>query len=68
MKDIYITQPPMEITYEVSHNEPLHPDLLVSARMYEVGITNCEYGCKVYADPWSKVRVIAHNSNYGCTK
>jgi hypothetical protein len=57
------------ITYEVSHNEPLHPDPNIAGRMYEVGITNrCKFGCKIYADPWSDVRVVAHNSAYGCDK
>lgn len=54
-------------TYEVSYNEPLHPDPEVCARMREAGFsTTCEFGCKIYADPRSKVRVLAHNSNYGC--
>jgi len=56
------------VTYEVSHNEPLHPDVEVAARMYEVGLSLCKFGCKVYADPWSNVRVIAHNQSYGCTR
>lgn len=56
------------ITYEVSHNEPLHPDISVAARMYEIGLSTCKFGCKVYADPWSNVRVVAHNSSYGCMR
>lgn len=60
--------PPMQITYEVSGNEPLHPDPSVSARMYEIAIGPCEFGCKIYADPRSNVRVLAHNSAYGCNK
>jgi len=59
----------VRITYTVGGNEPLHPDPEVCARMREIGINNdCGYGCKVYADPRSNVRVLAHNSSYGCTK
>ena len=63
-----IPQPPMQITYEVSGNEPLHPDPSVCNRMYEASIGPCEFGCKVYADPRSNVRVLAHNRAYGCNK
>jgi len=57
------------ITYEVSTKEPIHPDPDVVARMREVAIDNrCGYGCKVYADPLSNVRVLGHNSNYGCRR
>lgn len=65
---IRVSQSPMEITYEVSHNEPLHPDFMVCSRMYEVGLSTCTHGCKIYADPWSNVRVLAHNQSYGCMK
>lgn len=66
--DVVIRQKPMDVTYEVSYNEPIHPDVNVVVRMREVAIGNCEYGCKIYADPRSAVRVLAHNNNYGCTK
>lgn len=58
----------LKVTYEVSHNEPLHPDLDVAGRMYEAGLSTCAFGCKVYVDPWSDVVVVAHNSSYGCMK
>lgn len=58
----------IEITYEVSTDEPLHPDPQVAMRMYEIALSNCKFGCKIYADPWSNVRVIAHNNAYGCCK
>lgn len=58
----------IKVTYETSINEPLHPDPNVTARMREIAIGNCEYGCKIYADPLSAVRVLGHNSNYGCRK
>lgn len=55
------------ITYEVSHNEPVHPDPTICVRFVEVAISNkCGHGCKIYADPKSAVRVLAHNSAYGC--
>jgi hypothetical protein len=60
-----MTQP---VTYEVSHTEPLHPDPAVVSRMREVAIGACPLGCKVYADPRSAVRVLAHNAAYGCRR
>lgn len=56
------------VTYEVSYNEPLHPDPAVASRMYEYAIGKCGNGCKIYADPRSGVKVLAHNSNYNCHK
>jgi hypothetical protein len=55
-------------TYEVSGNEPLHPDPTVTARMSEIMLSNCAFGCKIYADPRSNVKVLAHNRTYGCPK
>lgn len=55
-------------TYEVSTTESLHPDINIASRMREVEIGPCEFGCKIYADPKSAVRVLAHNSSYGCRK
>lgn len=55
-------------TYEVSTGSPLHPDPTVASRMREFALSDCGYGCKVYADPRSKVLVLAHNSAYGCPK
>lgn len=54
--------------YEVSHDEPLHDDLSITMRMREVELSNCEFGCKIYADPESELRVLAHNVVYGCRK
>lgn len=56
------------ITYEVSGDEFLHPDLSIAMRMVESGIGNCGFGCKIYADPLSSVRVLGHNRSYGCKK
>lgn len=59
----------VRITYTVGGTEPLHPDPEIASRMREIGINNyCGYGCKVYADPKSNVRVLAHNRSYGCPK
>lgn len=58
----------MSITYEVGGDEVLHPDLNVCLRLVEVAVGPCEFGCKIYADPLSNVRILAHNSAYGCKK
>lgn len=58
----------IKVTYEVSGTEPLHPDPQVAARMREVALSDCEFGCKIYADPRSEVRVVAHHRVYGCRK
>lgn len=59
----------IEVTYEVGSHEPIHPDLRVAGRFKETCFGNaCEFGCKVYTDPVSAVRVLAHNSSYGCPK
>jgi len=56
-------------TYEVGGTQPMHPDPTVVARMREVAMTRtCGYGCKIYADPRSAVRVLAHNRAYGCQR
>lgn len=65
---MYITAKPAPITYEVSTDEPLHPDQAIADRMYEHGLSTCKYGCKVYADPWSHIRVVAHDRAYGCMR
>lgn len=62
----------LPVTFTVSHDQPLHPDPQVVSRMYEIRLAmknECEHGCKVYADPEApKVRILAHNSAYGCLK
>jgi hypothetical protein len=57
-----------QFTYEVGVDEQLHKDPTVAARMVEAEMSDCEYGCKIYADPRSFVRVLAHNRAYGCDK
>lgn len=56
------------VTYEVGSIEDLHPDMGVASRLVEVAIGDCGFGCKIYADPLSSVRILAHNRAYGCTK
>lgn len=58
----------MKYTYEVGIDEPIHPDRKVGGRFREVELSDCEYGCKIYADPISRVRVLAHSAIYGCRK
>jgi hypothetical protein len=56
-----------DITYEVSHDEPITPDPEIRSRFREVEIDNrCGHGCKIYELPGTRVRVLAHNSAYGC--
>ena len=54
------------VTYETSHNEPVHPDPTVRARLKEVAIGDCAHGCKIYSDPLSAVMILAHSAVYGC--
>jgi hypothetical protein len=55
-------------TYEVGTDEPPHPDMDIAARFVEVAMSDCKYGCKVYADPYSEVRALVHSAVYGCRK
>lgn len=55
------------ITYETGWDEPIHPDPTLARQMEEVGVSECKYGCKIYAHPSTpRVRVLGHNSQYGC--
>jgi hypothetical protein len=57
------------ITYEVNIGvEPLHPDSTIVWRFVEVAMSDCPFGCKIYADPMSAVKVLAHNPLYGCRR
>jgi hypothetical protein len=55
-------------TYEVGTDEPPHPDQDIAQRFVEIAISDCKYGCKIYADPFSEVRVLVHSRIYGCDK
>lgn len=56
------------VTYETGIDEQLHRDPAVASRFIESAMSNCEYGCKIYADPKSRVNVLGHNGTYGCKK
>lgn len=56
----------IDFTYETGTNEALHPDPAVNSRFIEVAMSECYYGCKIYADPMSNVKVLGHNATYGC--
>jgi hypothetical protein len=58
--------PPQCITYEVGIDEMPHPDPEIAQRFEEVAMSTCRYGCKIYADPRSQVRVLVHSRVYGC--
>lgn len=57
-----------DVTYETGTDEPVHPDFMIASRFIEVEISDCECGCKIYADPRSNVKVLAHSAVYGCKK
>lgn len=56
----------IDFTYETGIDELLHPDQRVSSRFIEIAMSDCYYGCKIYADPLSNVTVLGHNATYGC--
>ncbi len=58
----------LSVTYESSYNEPVHPDITVIRRLQEVAIGDCSFGCKIYADPKSSLKVLAHSAIYGCRR
>lgn len=58
----------MTPTYEVGIHEKPHPDDDVVRRLVEVALSDCKSGCKIYADPRSNVRILAHSAVYGCRK
>lgn len=61
-------QPTLTPTIEASVNERPHPDESISFRLREVALSDCEFGCKIYADPHSNYTVLAHSATYGCRK
>lgn len=58
----------IEITYETTDREPIHPDPSVRWRFQEYAMSDCPAGCKIYKDPRSDVKVLYHSSVYGCRK
>lgn len=63
-----MTQQDTSFTYEVVNGEPIHPDQSIVRRLREVDLSDCEYGCKIYGDTRSKLRVLFHSRTYGCPK
>lgn len=59
---------PQHVTWETGTDEPLHPDPTVAARFIEFAMSDCENGCKIFADPMSRVNILGHYAGYGCTK
>lgn len=55
-------------TYEVGTDEPLHPDTAIEARLEELSLSDCQYGCKLYFDPRSNLVVLGHTASYGCVR
>ena len=55
-------------TYEVGIDEAPHPDTDVVARFVEICVSDCEYGCKIYADPYSEIRALVHSQFYRCRR
>jgi len=65
---VTILPPEPYYTYECGIDEAVHPDRTIALRFVEVAMSNCECGCKIYADPYSAVRVLVHSRTYGCNK
>lgn len=63
-----VPKDPPYYTYETGIDEQVHPDPNIATRFVEFGFSDCENGCKIYADPFSEVRVLAHYAIYGCRK
>lgn len=65
---VYSRNPSPFYTYEVGIDEAPHPDRDVVARFVEVCVSECKYGCKIYADPYSEIRALVHSSVFGCRR
>lgn len=55
-------------TVEASIGESPYPDFSVVARLSNVAMSDCPYGCKFYADTRSNYTVLAHSAVYGCRR
>ena len=65
---VHTRNPSPFFTYEVGVDEAPHPDNDVVARFVEIAVSHCKYGCRIYADPYSEIRVLVHSSVYGCRR
>lgn len=53
---------------ETGINQMSHPNPHIRARLQEHSVSECQYGCKYYQDPKTKVIVLHHNNSYGCKR
>lgn len=53
---------------EISSHEAISKNVNDVLKWHEAEISKCEYGCKIYEHEKTGVRVLAHNSAYGCKK
>jgi hypothetical protein len=53
---------------EVGINELTHPNPRIRARLVEIGISDCQYGCKYYFDAVTETTVLKHHATYGCKR
>lgn len=58
----------IENAIETGINQMIHPNPNIRARLQEHSLSECQYGCKYYQDPKTKVVVLSHNSSYGCKR
>lgn len=65
---VHVRNPSPYFTYEVGTDEAPHPDQAVAERFVELVVSDCPYGCKIYADPYSEIRVLMHSEIYGCRR
>jgi hypothetical protein len=65
---VHTRNPSPYFTYEVGIDEAPHPDVDVAERFVEICVSHCKYGCKIYADPYSEIRVLVHSAFFGCRR
>lgn len=65
---VHERNPTPYFTYEVGTDEAPHPNKAVAQRFVELVQSDCPYGCKIYADPYSEIRALVHSAVYGCRR
>lgn len=58
----------IENAIEVGINELTHPNPRIRSRLVEIGISDCQYGCKYYHDGVTETTVLKHHATYGCKR
>ena len=58
----------IENAIEVGINELTHPNPRIRSRLVEIGISDCQHGCKYYHDGVTETTVLRHNASYGCKR